>query len=222
MYAGLLVGTSTAVWGCLVRAGAVVSGGRLPRGMAGTSPPRRGEKLPVDRPRILITGGGFAGFRGPRRRHVAQAHRRLPVRAAAGRGGHGRTGTPPGLRPPGHCAAGRSGAAGGSPYDRLLLTVGSVNKRCEALRAGAARSGGAKALTCGHHLLVMPGNRVRVAPDWLLGAVLPGPAIQLGSSAARPYPWRTPHPNSPYPRPDRSRRGPLIQPRPAPISRRKP
>ncbi|MFI5525519.1 NAD(P)/FAD-dependent oxidoreductase [Streptomyces platensis] len=35
-------------------------------------------------------------------------------------------------------------------------------------------------VTRGYHLLSMPGNRVRVAADWLLDAVLPRQAVQLG------------------------------------------
>jgi NADH dehydrogenase len=38
----------------------------------------------------------------------------------------------------------------------------------------------AKAVTRGYHLLSMPGNRVRVASDWLLDAVLPRQGVQLG------------------------------------------
>jgi NADH:ubiquinone reductase (H+-translocating) len=38
----------------------------------------------------------------------------------------------------------------------------------------------AKAVTRGYHLLALPGNRVRVAADWALGAVLPRQAVQLG------------------------------------------
>ncbi|MEU6480065.1 NAD(P)/FAD-dependent oxidoreductase [Streptomyces sp. NPDC047017] len=38
----------------------------------------------------------------------------------------------------------------------------------------------AGAVTRGYHLAAMPGNRVRVAADWLLGAVLPRQAVQLG------------------------------------------
>ncbi|RFU86562.1 NAD(P)/FAD-dependent oxidoreductase [Streptomyces triticagri] len=38
----------------------------------------------------------------------------------------------------------------------------------------------AGAVTRGYHLLSMPGNRVRVAADWLLDAVLPRQAVQLG------------------------------------------
>ncbi|MFB6438625.1 NAD(P)/FAD-dependent oxidoreductase [Streptomyces sp. NPDC056411] len=36
------------------------------------------------------------------------------------------------------------------------------------------------AVTRGYHLLAMPGNRVRVAADWLLDAVLPRQGVQLG------------------------------------------
>ena len=38
----------------------------------------------------------------------------------------------------------------------------------------------AGAVTRGYHLAVMPGNRVRVAADWLLDAVLPRQGVQLG------------------------------------------
>ncbi|MYR63420.1 NAD(P)/FAD-dependent oxidoreductase, partial [Streptomyces sp. SID625] len=38
----------------------------------------------------------------------------------------------------------------------------------------------AAAVTRGYHLAAMPGNRVRVAADWLLGGVLPRQAVQLG------------------------------------------
>ncbi|MCO8273492.1 NAD(P)/FAD-dependent oxidoreductase [Actinoplanes sp. TRM 88003] len=38
----------------------------------------------------------------------------------------------------------------------------------------------AKVVTRGYHLLSMPGNRVRVATDWLLDAVLPRQGVQLG------------------------------------------
>lgn len=46
---------------------------------------------------------------------------------------------------------------------------------------GLAMSGpAAGAVTRGYHLAAMPGNRVRVAADWLLDAVLPRQAVQLG------------------------------------------
>ncbi|GAA0479667.1 NAD(P)/FAD-dependent oxidoreductase [Streptomyces sp. NPDC046215] len=38
----------------------------------------------------------------------------------------------------------------------------------------------ANAVTRGYHLAAMPGNRVRVAADWLLDAVLPRQGVQLG------------------------------------------
>jgi NADH dehydrogenase len=38
----------------------------------------------------------------------------------------------------------------------------------------------AKAVTRGYHLLSLPGNRVRVAADWLLDAVMPRQGVQLG------------------------------------------
>ncbi|WP_455351649.1 NAD(P)/FAD-dependent oxidoreductase [Streptomyces sp. SYSU K217416] len=38
----------------------------------------------------------------------------------------------------------------------------------------------AGAVTRGYHLAAMPGNRVRVAADWLLDAVMPRQAVQLG------------------------------------------
>ncbi|MET0417158.1 MAG: FAD-dependent oxidoreductase, partial [Actinoplanes sp.] len=42
------------------------------------------------------------------------------------------------------------------------------------------RSFPAKVVTRGYHLLSMPGNRVRVAADWVLDAVLPRQGVQLG------------------------------------------
>lgn len=38
----------------------------------------------------------------------------------------------------------------------------------------------AGALTRGYHLLAMPGNRIRVAADWILDAALPRQGVQLG------------------------------------------
>jgi NADH:quinone reductase (non-electrogenic) len=46
----------------------------------------------------------------------------------------------------------------------------------------------AKAMTRGYHLLSMPGNRVRVATDWLLDAVLPRQGVQLGLVRATAVP----------------------------------
>lgn len=38
----------------------------------------------------------------------------------------------------------------------------------------------AGAVTRGYHLAALPGNRIRVAADWLLDAILPRQAVQLG------------------------------------------
>ena len=46
-------------------------------------------------------------------------------------------------------------------------------------------------MTRGYHLLSMPGNRVRVAADWLLDAVLPRQAVQLGLVPAAAVPLDT-------------------------------
>ena len=46
----------------------------------------------------------------------------------------------------------------------------------------------AKVVTRGYHLLSMPGNRVRVAADWLLDAVLPRQGVQLGLVPASAVP----------------------------------
>ncbi|TJZ44497.1 NAD(P)/FAD-dependent oxidoreductase [Streptomyces piniterrae] len=46
----------------------------------------------------------------------------------------------------------------------------------------------AGAVTRGYHLLAMPGNRVRVAADWLFDAVLPRQGVQLGLVRARAVP----------------------------------
>jgi NADH dehydrogenase len=55
----------------------------------------------------------------------------------------------------------------------------------------------AKAVTRGYHLLAMPGNRVRVAADWLLDAVLPRRDVQLGLVPARSVPLDTDAPEVP-------------------------
>jgi NADH dehydrogenase len=46
----------------------------------------------------------------------------------------------------------------------------------------------AKIVTRGYHLLSMPGNRVRVAADWLLDLLLPRQGVQLGLVAANAVP----------------------------------
>ncbi|WP_067495202.1 NAD(P)/FAD-dependent oxidoreductase [Actinoplanes sp. TFC3] len=57
----------------------------------------------------------------------------------------------------------------------------------------------AKAVTRGYHLLSMPGNRVRVAADWLLDAVLPRQGVQLGLVSAQQVPLDSALPQAPEP-----------------------
>ena len=55
----------------------------------------------------------------------------------------------------------------------------------------------AKAVTRGYHLLAMPGNRIRVATDWLLDAVLHRQSVQLGLVRAPAVPLDTASPELP-------------------------
>ncbi|WP_217166314.1 FAD-dependent oxidoreductase [Streptomyces sp. AC512_CC834] len=66
----------------------------------------------------------------------------------------------------------------------------------------------AGAVTRGYHLAAMPGNRVRVAADWLLDAVLPRQAVQLGLVRSWSVPLESSSPEvARVPgRPDRSER----------------
>ncbi|ONK10197.1 NAD(P)/FAD-dependent oxidoreductase [Streptomyces sp. MP131-18] len=52
----------------------------------------------------------------------------------------------------------------------------------------------AGAVTRGYHLLAMPGNRIRVAADWLLEAALPRQAVQLGMVRSGSVPLDTASP----------------------------
>ncbi|CAM5401799.1 Oxidoreductase OS=Streptomyces glaucescens OX=1907 GN=SGLAU_02570 PE=3 SV=1 [Streptomyces glaucescens] len=62
----------------------------------------------------------------------------------------------------------------------FVVDLGGVEGRRQP--AGRSRCPGraAGAVTRGYHLAAMPGNRVRVAADWLLDAMLPRQAVQLG------------------------------------------
>ena len=51
----------------------------------------------------------------------------------------------------------------------------------------------AKAVTRGYHLLSLPGNRLRVASEWLLDAALPRQAVQFGLVSAAAVPLDTDH-----------------------------
>jgi NADH dehydrogenase len=69
----------------------------------------------------------------------------------------------------------------------FLVDLGGVKAAANPL--GIPLSGlPAAVVTRGYHLSAMPGNRVRVAVDWLLDAVLPKQRVQLGlvRSAAVP------------------------------------
>ncbi|MFB8755502.1 NAD(P)/FAD-dependent oxidoreductase [Streptomyces nigra] len=61
----------------------------------------------------------------------------------------------------------------------FVVDLGGVKAAANPL--GVNLSGvAAGAVTRGYHLAAMPGNRVRVAADWMLDAVLPRQAVQLG------------------------------------------
>lgn len=61
----------------------------------------------------------------------------------------------------------------------FVVDLGGVQAAANPL--GVSLSGPlAGAVTRGYHLAAMPGNRVRVAADWALDAVLPRQAVQLG------------------------------------------
>ncbi|NKQ25041.1 NAD(P)/FAD-dependent oxidoreductase [Streptomyces galbus] len=61
----------------------------------------------------------------------------------------------------------------------FVVDLGGVQAAANPL--GVPLSGPlAGAVTRGYHLAAMPGNRVRVAADWLLDAVLPRQGVQLG------------------------------------------
>ncbi|WP_336115543.1 NAD(P)/FAD-dependent oxidoreductase [Streptomyces sp. PTD9-10] len=62
----------------------------------------------------------------------------------------------------------------------------------------------AGAVTRGYHMAALPGNRVRVAADWLLDAVLPRQAVQLGlvRSGAVPLDTEAAHQPAPQQHPE--------------------
>jgi NADH dehydrogenase len=55
----------------------------------------------------------------------------------------------------------------------------------------------AKVVTRGYHLAALPGNRLRVAVDWMLDAVLPRQTVQLGLVRANAVPLETAAPERP-------------------------
>ncbi|MEU5766383.1 FAD-dependent oxidoreductase [Streptomyces asoensis] len=88
-------------------------------------------------------------------------------------------------------------AAGPRPYRHrdlgFLVDLGGVRAAADPL--GVRLPGpAAAAVTRGYHLAAMPGNRVRVAADWLLDAVLPRRSVQLGLVRSRSVPLDTASP----------------------------
>ncbi|TQE18828.1 NAD(P)/FAD-dependent oxidoreductase [Streptomyces ipomoeae] len=83
----------------------------------------------------------------------------------------------------GHNVAASLGLGEPKPYRHgdlgFVVDLGGVKAAANPL--GVPLSGPvAGAVTRGYHLAAMPGNRVRVAADWLLDAVLPRQGVQLG------------------------------------------
>jgi NADH dehydrogenase len=83
----------------------------------------------------------------------------------------------------GHNVAASLGIGTRRPYRHrdlgFVVDLGGVDAAADPL--GIPLSGPlAGAVTRGYHLAAMPGNRVRVAADWLLDTVLPRQAVQLG------------------------------------------
>ncbi|MEU6083514.1 NAD(P)/FAD-dependent oxidoreductase [Streptomyces sp. NPDC047108] len=78
----------------------------------------------------------------------------------------------------------------------FVVDLGGLQAAADPL--GAPLSGPvAKAVTRGYHLLAMPGNRVRVGADWLLDAVLPRQAVQLGLVRSDAVPLENAAPETP-------------------------
>jgi NADH dehydrogenase len=86
------------------------------------------------------------------------------------------------------------------PYTHhdLGRTIDLGGARAAANPAGLPLTGvPAKAVTCGYHLLALPGNRTRVTADWTLSAVLPRQTVQLGVIPAQAVPLDTTSPELP-------------------------
>jgi NADH:quinone reductase (non-electrogenic) len=76
----------------------------------------------------------------------------------------------------------------------FVVDLGGLDSAANPL--GVPLSGAiAKTVTRGYHLLSMPGNRIRVASDWLLDLLLPRQGVQLGLIPARAVPLDTAHPD---------------------------
>jgi NADH dehydrogenase len=99
-----------------------------------------------------------------------------------------------------HNLAASLGRGDRRPYHHrdLGFTVDLGGVQAAANPLGLPLSGPlAGAVTRGYHLAAMPGNRVRVAADWLLDAVLPRQAVQLGLVRSWAVPLDTASPELP-------------------------
>ncbi|MGW5772417.1 NAD(P)/FAD-dependent oxidoreductase [Streptomyces longwoodensis] len=113
----------------------------------------------------------------------------------------------------------------------FVVDLGGVQAAANPL--GVPLSGPlAGAVTRGYHLAAMPGNRVRVAADWLLDAVLPRQGVQLGLVRSWSVPLDTASPeqlrmpdgpvrNGPSgdPAPEHPGTAPGAHPAPGPVTR---
>ncbi|MEU9790326.1 NAD(P)/FAD-dependent oxidoreductase [Streptomyces sparsogenes] len=83
----------------------------------------------------------------------------------------------------GHNVAASLGHGSRRPYKHhdlgFTVDLGGVQAAANPLHVPLSGPS-ANLVTRGYHLMAMPGNRVRVAADWLLDAVLPPQGVQLG------------------------------------------
>ncbi|MGK5531881.1 NAD(P)/FAD-dependent oxidoreductase [Streptomyces sp. URMC 129] len=93
--------------------------------------------------------------------------------------------------------AARHGMGERAPYEHhdkgFVVDLGGVKAAANPYRIPLSGPL-AGAVTRGYHLLAMPGNRFRVAADWLLDAVLPRQAVQLGMVRSESVPLDTASP----------------------------
>jgi NADH:ubiquinone reductase (H+-translocating) len=99
-----------------------------------------------------------------------------------------------------HNIAASYGADRRRPYKHhdlgFVVDLGGSDAAADPLRIPLSGLPG-KVVTRGYHLLAMPGNRVRVAADWLLDALLPRQGVQLGLVHAETVPLDTATPELP-------------------------
>jgi NADH dehydrogenase len=93
----------------------------------------------------------------------------------------------------------------------FVVDLGGAKAAANPL-GGLLSSLAAKAVTHGYHLAAIPANRVRIAGDWLLDAVLGRQAVQLGLVRAAAVPLDIDHPN---PWPDQLRLTASLTPTPS-------